>query len=305
MGITLGTEVNADRAHEWTWHVGRLLPQTEDLTALVAGEGTMKRIVYAVTTDRVLTLQTHDACLVTETFDLVGVRNVYTSEDQVGKAVHVPMLDGGHWLLRPAQADVDLLGRAISEAVAAKNKGASRESVRPFDAGTGQPTMLEAAGLDYLMLVIPHREVEAGDVGPTLSVLTELVRSRRTARAFMERVALAFDGYNDTTQELFEIPQVREFVQSLDGRFPYWLYFLDKTTSSFDALWRCYMPPFLSPEAQKRELPARIGPMLENWWIPAMDTVCEFVEMTEPEYVALSERFALYLQGHRGFKSQT
>jgi hypothetical protein len=149
--------------------------------------------------------------------------------------------------------------------------------------------------------VIPRDEVEGRDIQPTLQVLAPLIQSRRTARAFMERVCVAFDGYNDTTAELFEIPEVREYVHELDSRFPYWLYFLDKRTHSFDAMWRCFMPPHLTPQAQREKFPRRLDSLLRNWWAPAMDTVCDFAGVTEQEHHDLCERYALYFQGRRDF----
>lgn len=159
------------------------------------------------------------------------------------------------------------------------------------------PTLLEESGIDYLQIVVPRKEVEEGDILPTLGMLAPLIQSRRTARTFMERVAIYVAGYDDVNWELFEIDAVRDFVHRLDQRFPYWLYFLDKRTGSFDAIWRCMMPPFLTPEAQQRILPTHLEPALRNWWTPATDTVAEFAGLSADEHYALCERYADYLQG--------
>ena len=156
-------------------------------------------------------------------------------------------------------------------------------------------------GVDHVSIAVPREEVEAGDLSTTLSMLAPLVHSRSTAQNFRERVAIYFDGYNETRDELFEIVEVRNFVQALDARFPYWLYFLDKSAPSFDVIWRCYMPPFLTREAKAREFPERLHELLTKWWIPAMNDVCNFVGMSDDEADALLDRSVLYMQGHRSF----
>jgi hypothetical protein len=145
--------------------------------------------------------------------------------------------------------------------------------------------------------VVPREEMEAGDILPTLGMLTPLIHSPRTACAFMERVAMYIAGYDDVTWELFQIDAVRDFVRSLDQRFPFWLYFLDKRTGSFDAIWRCMMPPFLTQEAQQRIFPPRLEPTLRNWWTPAMEKMAELAGLSEAEHHGLCERYADYFQG--------
>ena len=79
------------------------------------------------------------------------------------------------------------------------------------------------------IIVITREEVDAQDTSSVLGALGALVKSPQFARSFFEQVDIAFHGYNETTDELFEIVAVREFVHALDEAFPYWLYFLSKT----------------------------------------------------------------------------
>jgi hypothetical protein len=270
MNVARGHDVDQEQANEWVWNLARRLPEHERPTCLTGTHPHLSYDLYVVTSERVLMVSARRGYEIVDEFPLTNVKNVYTGEDRNDRIVHVPMKDDDHYVLRPRQTgeDADLLARAIYAAAASKNPESSRNPIMPQDDGSSGPTLLEEAGLDYLMLVVPRDEVEAGDIEPVLSILATLITSRRTVRAFMERVSIAFDGYNDTTAELFEIEDVRAYVRLLDGRFPYWLYFLDKRTNSFDAMWRCYMPPDLTPAAQAREYPARLEPLLRNWWGP-------------------------------------
>jgi len=80
--------------------------------------------------------------------------------------------------------------------------------------------------LDPLVVVVSRAEVEAMDTSAALTVLKRLLESPTTARAFVERVDIAFHGYDQTNQELFEIPEVRNFVCELDQQFPFLALFL-------------------------------------------------------------------------------
>lgn len=301
MSITLGVDLDAARANVHLWNLARRLPQDEELRYLGGAHPHLRYDLYAVTNERVLGLSSGHDYRIDEEFPISKVVSTYVQEDQSGHCVHVPLNDDGHWLLRPHNS-VDAAGdlaRAIHAAAARKRDDDPRQVLRPED--RCDTTILEQAGLDYLQIIVPRDEIEAGDLAPTLSVLAPLLQSKRTAGTFMERVTIAFDGYNDTTWELFEIPEARNYVQALDRRFPYWLYFLDKRTNSFDAIWRCFMPPHLTPEAQAEHFPRHLDPLLRNWWTPAMDSICEFVDMSERDHYSLCERYALYFQGQRDF----
>ena len=162
-------------------------------------------------------------------------------------------------------------------------------------------TILEQAGFDYLYIVVSRKEIEARDLSRALHARpTHPVEANRPQRSW-NGSASPSTATTTPPEELFEIPEVRDYVQALDRRFPYWLYFLDKRTSSFDAIWRCFMPPYLTPQAQAEEFPRRLDPLLRNWWTPAMDSVCEFVDMSQRQHYNLCERYALYFQGRRDF----
>jgi hypothetical protein len=71
-----------------------------------------------------------------------------------------------------------------------------------------------------LYVVVSRDEVESRDLTAPLAALKSLIASPATARAHMESVDVAFSGYDEDARELFEIPEVREYVYRLDGEFP-------------------------------------------------------------------------------------
>src|SRR5437764_7783508 len=89
---------------------------------------------------------------------------------------------------------------------------------------------------DPIIVVVSRAEVESGDTSGPLSTLRHLISSPEIIRQCREHVALSFDGYEDTREELFEIPELRKYVYALDTEFPYWLYFLSRHFTSLQCL---------------------------------------------------------------------
>ncbi len=95
------------------------------------------------------------------------------------------------------------------------------------------------SGVDYINLVVERGEVESLDISRALTVLAPLVASGVLFRRFQHRVSLFIDGYNADGRELFQIPEVREFLADLDAAFPYWLWFLNTRDHSLQLVATC------------------------------------------------------------------
>lgn len=149
---------------------------------------------------------------------------------------------------------------------------------------------------DFLHVVVSKQDVLSGDTRSTLDVLKSLIRSPAHARQWRERVDIMFDGYNETREELFEIVEVRNFVYQLDEQFPFWFFFLSKAHFGLQCIMLCFLPPFLKPEAKAEIFPERVGRLLEDRWFPAMNHICEFVGMSEPEIEQMTDRVIEYVR---------
>jgi len=108
---------------------------------------------------------------------------------------------------------------------------------------------------DPIVIVISRDEIEAGEIEPSLSALKNCIASVDVIRERFERLDVAFHGYNDDSREVFEIPEVRDFVHRLDGEFPFWLFFLSKSYLGLQAITLCFLPALsgkLSPTLKLR-----------------------------------------------------
>ena len=149
---------------------------------------------------------------------------------------------------------------------------------------------------DFLHIVVARQDVLAGDTRSTLEALNSLIRSPAQALQWRERVDIAFDGYNETKEELFEMVEVRNFVYQLDEQFPFWFFFLSKAHFGLQCVMLCFLPPFLTPEAKAEIFPERIGRLLEDRWFPAMNHVCAYVGMSEREIEQMTDRVIEYMR---------
>ena len=147
-----------------------------------------------------------------------------------------------------------------------------------------------------LMVVVSRQEVESGDTSGPLSTLKHLISSQQMVREFRTRVDIAFDGYNDTSHELFEMPEVRNYVYALDEQFPYWLYFLSRNYAGLQCLTLCHLLPYLTPEAQAERHPRQLADLIERRWGPALNHICAAAGFPDSEADALLESALIYFK---------
>jgi hypothetical protein len=152
-----------------------------------------------------------------------------------------------------------------------------------------------ATNPDFLIITASKEEVLAGNTTSVLKALRPLISSPETALRWREKVDFAIDGYNDVQWELFEIPEVRNFVASIDAHFPFWLFFLSKHALGLQCVAYCFLPPFLKPEARASIFPERLDDLLSRRWFPAMNQICDWVGLSEEEIEAMSKRAVEYL----------
>lgn len=134
-----------------------------------------------------------------------------------------------------------------------------------------------------LLIVISRDEVRRRDITGPLTTLKNLIADHESIRANMLNVDLSFSGYENMREELFEIPEVREYVHALDAQFPFWLYFLSRHFTGLQCLAYCYLPPFLTPEARAASHPKQLVDLVERRWGPALFQICSVAGHTETE----------------------
>lgn len=97
------------------------------------------------------------------------------------------------------------------------------------------------ARVGQVALMASKEEVEAGNIAGALASLQKLLKPAN-AWKFRGRLIFGIRGYDDDPRDLWEIEEVRSWMQKLDREFPYWLYFMDtgpSSTLSFIAFSLC------------------------------------------------------------------
>lgn len=153
-----------------------------------------------------------------------------------------------------------------------------------------------AAGVDFLTIIISKDQVDRNDISISNNILQQLITDVEITNHFRERIEVSFDGYDNTTKEIWEIPEVRSFVVELDSKFPYWLYFLTKNGGGLFAVLRCFLLPHLMPEADKQINGIRLKKYLDNRGFPAMNHACNIANISEAENINMTDRFFEYAQ---------
>lgn len=150
-----------------------------------------------------------------------------------------------------------------------------------------------------LLIVISRDEVTRQDTSGPLTTLGNLLADRETIRANQTNVDVSFSGFEHTSDELFEITDVRNYVHALDAQFPYWLYFMSRYFTGLQCIAYCHLLPFLTPEAQAKRHPQQLINLIENRWGPALNHLCAGVGHTEAEANELLESALNYFMNGR------
>jgi hypothetical protein len=158
--------------------------------------------------------------------------------------------------------------------------------------GTGD--ILSATDPDFIFLVIGRSQIESGDISEPLSVLRRLL-DRSAAVRFCEHVDIGVHGFDDDSRELYDIPEVRDFIYRLDKEFPYWLYFLTKRGLGLQFVLFCFLPDCLNPAEQPAIAFNHLTNYLENRGFLAMNNICAFAGCSYQEIERLTDRVMAYV----------
>ena len=162
-----------------------------------------------------------------------------------------------------------------------------------IDTNTNIENLIEA-GIDYLTIVISRDEIEREDCSGPLKTLNQLTSNITNIKYFREKVDISFEGYNKTRDELWEIPAVRNYVIELDSNFPFWLYFLSRNGGGLYVIIKCFLLPFLVPDADKEINGEKLQDYLENRGFLAMNQLCDLAGISEEENIEMTNRVLKY-----------
>ena len=90
-----------------------------------------------------------------------------------------------------------------------------------------------------IFLVISREQIMEMHLQEPLQVLRQLAGNPEKAITACGRVSVVIDGFNADPRELFEIPEVRRYIQQLDALWPYWFFFLSQADDSIKVIESC------------------------------------------------------------------
>jgi hypothetical protein len=100
-------------------------------------------------------------------------------------------------------------------------------------------TRFRPAVSEPIFLVFSREQIMEMDLQEPLQVLRQLAGNPEKAVAACGRISVIIDGYNADSRELFEIPEVRRYIQQLDALWPYWFFFLSQADDSIKVIESC------------------------------------------------------------------
>lgn len=132
---------------------------------------------------------------------------------------------------------IDLLRLLAGAATATNDPAASTaKSGDPFisKTNTDSPKRHIIVGLR-----ISPREIEDHDTSRSLALLNGLSQERDIAWIARGKLVLSVDGYDKDPRELYEVPAVRRFIQSLHTHWKYWFFFANEIYATLPIVCFC------------------------------------------------------------------
>ena len=160
--------------------------------------------------------------------------------------------------------------------------------------GPQPTTLVRVTDFDFLLLDFDRSDIEAGNTSDVMQVLTQLLE-RDAATKFCEQLDAFSSGYESDPRELWEIPEVRAFVQKLDREFPYWCYFLSKLGDGLLWITYCLYPLAATQDERKRFNAWAVRNYIDGRGIPHLTAICRFVGCSDEEAVRLTKNAVDYL----------
>lgn len=92
---------------------------------------------------------------------------------------------------------------------------------------------------NYLILSIQRQDIENMKVSKYAKMLNALYPNVLITHNLSESMDIEIKGYENDTRELWQIPEVRNFIRELNREFSQWFYFLDKNSEILYDITMC------------------------------------------------------------------
>lgn len=165
-----------------------------------------------------------------------------------------------------------------------------------MDGGHGQIMDDIFEAVDSMFIAIDRGDVEKCDISSTLDELNCLL-IRKNIRKYKHMVTITFSGYEADPREVFEVPEIRQFMLALTQKFHFWFYFLNIENGSLMTVTACI---YGAKQIDNGHLQFNNPQDLLNFYEYQLDT-CRFLAketpFTEEETRELEREVNLYYLG--------
>lgn len=120
---------------------------------------------------------------------------------------------------------------------------------------------------------IDRQDVEDKNISNTLAFLNDLISSREVCMGMKERVEFSLHGYDDDAREIYEIPEVIEFLKALDKAWPYWMLFQHPEFRWLQVMAVCLCKPTRTTDGRV-EFEPELMPELVAKWFHSLNEIC-------------------------------
>lgn len=262
-----------------------MLRAGEKIRAVVAEDHAQRRL-HVVTQQRCISFDRRKQSIAAQ-FEVRMVVRAELTQDGIGHRADVECANGRFIELRTTSAqDARTLGTAVVRACDEALHDV--ETLVPFETSDATASRMLASGQTRWELTVSPEEVRARDVSAVLGLLAPLLANPLLARRSVESVTLTVEGYGGRPAQLWEIAEVRTYLQHLDAQFPYWFAFLDKEDPGLSTVVRSALPVGFTAD--------KLGERLTGWWMPALRRIVDFVGLDEDVHDVLVARSLAYLR---------
>lgn len=139
-----------------------------------------------------------------------------------------------------------------------------------------------------LIFSVSKKTVRRKDVKYHLNLFHKLDRN---AKDYSNSVTLLFEGYDEDPREIYQIPEIREWVKLLLNKVPHLLYYLCDFTESIKMMYLCVAKiKNISVFQNRKNCEMEFESELRDYIIGAVYKYCLSKKHTEVETITICER---------------
>ena len=141
-----------------------------------------------------------------------------------------------------------------------------------------------------IVLQVTREEVETCDVTRILDIFLGFLQS---PREFYDSVEITVSGYDDDPRELWEIPEVKRWFETLDKAWPFAFFFMSTLGAGLRVLALCCIGAETIDENTVQVSPLYMAAFMSEHFVP-MNAMFELVSLSDEENCRRTDELMLY-----------